>query len=361
MDFADGHGWNLPRRGASKRPAVPAAQTSVTVSKGLPLSVVQKADAYNCWPMFGRIGRRLVCSYSRGAGHTIVGGRGAYVRFSDDGGDGWSAETRIADDPTVCEMAEGVGLDDDGAMLMWMYCNGGGRIWHELLRTRDGVQYEKTAKLKLSPVPTQVMDIVQVPGVGLMSTWFAGDYRKAESGHSWGTLVSADNGRTWVQRTVESDLPRGDWPTEISLAAVGGGRLIAIGRSERTVRRQFQLTSRDGGRTWKKSRTNIRDVNESTPALVYDGRTGLLSNYYYQRGPGILWRRTVRLDDIFDSPESWPEPVEVARGGRDRPYDSGNVKAVADGSVHRLVFYSGNPTNTEVVMVTVPADPFGRK
>ncbi len=65
---------------------------------------------------------------------------------------------------------------------------------------------------------------------------------------------------------------------------------------------QFQVTSADGGRTWKKARTNIADVHESTPSLVCDAQTGLVANYYYQRGARLLKRRVARAADVFDNP-----------------------------------------------------------
>jgi hypothetical protein len=262
----------------------------------------------------------------------------------------------VANDPTTGEVAEGAGNCGDAALL-WVRCMGKGGLRHELYRTRDGAAFEKIAEPALSPRPMQITGIFSVPDAGLMALWFAGSYKELESGHSWGTLVSKDGGSTWTQRTVEGDLPKSEWPTEIAAVPLGGGRIFAIARSEGDTKRQFQLTSLDGGVTWRKAKTNITDVRESTPALIYDSGTGLVSNYYYQRGPGILWRRTAPVSFIFDQPEKWPAPIEIARGGRQRPYDSGNVTAVADGSSHHLAYYSGNPTNTAVLMATAPAVP----
>ena len=331
------------------------AAFAADVQRQTRLSVVQDVPGYNSWPMIATIGERIVCAYSRGSAHTITeGARGVFVRTSQDGGRIWSPEICVVNDPAVGEVAEGAGNDDAGAMLLWIRCWGRGGVRHVLYRSGDGRAFEKIAEPELSPKPMQITDIFQVPDVGLMALWFAGDYKNKENGHSWGTLVSTDNGRNWRQRTVEGNLPKAEWPTEIGCVPVGGARLFAIARSEGDVKRQFQLTSLDGGETWKKSRTNITDVRESTPALVFDSRTGLVSNYYYQRGPGCLWRRTVRLSDIFDHADQWPEPDLVARGGRERPYDSGNVRAVALGDSHCLAYYSGNPTNTSVLVATVP-------
>ena len=322
------------------------------------VSVVQDVPGYNSWPVVQVAGERIICTYSRGSGHFAEGARGAIFRTSDDGGRTWGEEQCITNAPDICEGTEGGGRDGDGNVLFWMNCRGHGKILHELYRTRDGVRFERLSAPKLDPEPMQVTGIFQVrnsDGDGLMSLWFSGNYRKIESGHSWGTLFSTDGGATWKQRTVESDLPKSEWPTEMCAAPLGGGRIIAIGRSEDRNRPQFQLTSSDGGITWAKSRTNIADIWESTPALVYDGKTGIVHNYYYQRGPGILWRRSAPAESVFSSPCSWPAPVEIARGGRNRPYDSGNVIAVAGPGAHYLTLYSGNPTNTAVYFAAIPA------
>ena len=55
-------------------------------------------------------------------------------------------------------------------------------------------------------------------------------------------------------------------------------------------------------------------MRESTPSLIYDPKTGLVSNYY-QRGVKKLKRRVVDAAFIFDRPESWLEPEALAEGG----------------------------------------------
>lgn len=118
-------------------------------------------------------------------------------------------------------------------------------------------------------------------------------------------------------------------------------QLLAIARSEGGTGNQFQLVSTDWGKTWAKSRTNIDDVLESTPSLIFDPRTGLVCNYYYQRGPGLLKVRVADAEEIFSNPQSWPDPEVIAEGGKERPYDSGNTNAVAIG--RRLTKISEEP------------------
>ena len=76
---------------------------------------------YNAWPMIQAVGEKLVCAYSRGSAHSIGEGcRGVFAKVSCDGGGTWSEETRVVNDPDVGEVTIGKGLDDKGAMLLWV-------------------------------------------------------------------------------------------------------------------------------------------------------------------------------------------------------------------------------------------------
>ena len=320
--------------------------------------VVSDVPGYNSWPMIQAVGGRLICSYSRDNarpvdGHTInPGSRDSYMRYSVDGGRTWSEEIVVASDPKVGEVNEGIGLDAAGAALLWVRCWGRERR-HELYRTADGVSVEKIASLCLDPFPMQVMDPVRVEGLGLVSPWFAGSYRK-DGSNSWGLLVSEDNGRTWSQRIVEKELSVKEWVTEPSLADLGGGRLLIVGRCEKNLGNQFQVTSTDGGKTWEKHRTNIGDVRESTPSLVYDPKSGLVANYYYHRGARKLKRRVAKADFIFGHPDRWPDPEILDIGFEQRPHDAGNVKATRLGDKDCCAWYSGTQSNSTVVVTVVP-------
>lgn len=323
--------------------------------------VVQNVRGYNSWPMVQAMGNRLVCSYSRdnafpADGHTIhPGSRDAYAKYSDDGGRTWSAEVAVASDPAVGEVNEGIGLDSTGAAIAWVRCWGGKNDRrHELYRTTDGVRFEKIASISPEPFPMQVMDPIPVPSLGLVSFWFAGEYRKGGD-NSWGMLVSADDGHTWTNRVIEKGLSVKEWVTEPSCVHLGGGRLLVIGRCEQGLGTQFQVTSEDCGRTWKKARTNIGDVRESTPSLVYDPKSGLVSNYYYHRGARKLKRRVASAEFIFKHPESWPEPEVLAEGYEKRPHDAGNVKVTRLGDRDCCAWYTGTPSDASVVLTVVPA------
>jgi len=320
--------------------------------------LVQDVPGYNSWPMIQALGDRLVCAYSRGAAHDIGEGvRGVYARTSSDGGKTWTGEVCVVNDPDFGEVTIGKGLDETGAMLLWV------RAWsakphHDLYRTVDGVTFERFATPALSPMPMQITDVFKVPGVGLMSLWFAGNYQ-ADRKNSWGVLTSKDGGRRWTQRTVEEGLEKSDWPTEPSAAWLGDGRILVVARTESGGKCQFQATSSDGGATWKRTKTNIEDVSESTPSLIFDPKTGLVSNYYYQRGRRQLKRRVVKADWIFDHPLEWPEPELLAEGNEPRAYDAGNVNACAIGATHYAAYYTGSTTDTAVLVASVPAPAKG--
>ena len=91
-------------------------------------------------------------------------------------------------------------------------------------------------------------------------------------------------------KTVETGLAVNEWPTEQSGVWLGEGKILMVARCE-GEKRQFQIISTDSGKTWTKHKTNITDVNRSTPALVYDAATDIVSNYYYERGAKKLKRR----------------------------------------------------------------------
>ena len=111
-------------------------------------------------------------------------------------------------------------------------------------------------------------------------------------------------------------------------------------------------------KTWTRKQTNIGEVSSSTPSLILDRKTGLLSNYYYQRGRGILRRRVVDPEVVFDNPLGWPDSEAVAMGSK-IGVDSGNVNATAIGNTHYLSFYSGKAPDTAVFVSVVPA-PTGK-
>ena len=314
--------------------------------------VVQDVSGYNSWPMIQAIGETLVCTYSRGTAHTIgEDARAVFARTSTDGGKTWTAETTVANTPGYGEVTVGKGLDSTGAMLLWV--RRVGKDWnHDLYRTTDGVTFTLVATPDLAVKPMQITDVFAVPTVGLMAPWFAGNYSD-QAVHSWGMMTSSDDGMTWTQTPIESELLKADWPTEPSAVYLGDGRILAIGRTE-SSRSQFQMISTDYGATWTRTPTNISDIAASTPSLILDARSGLLSNYYYERGRGILRRRVVDPARVFEHPLNWPESETVAIGSP-IAWDSGNANATVIGDTHYVSFYSGKAPDTSVLVSEVPA------
>lgn len=48
--------------------------------------IVEDRSGYNAWPMIQTVGDKLICTYSRGSGHSIgEGRRDAFARVSKDG------------------------------------------------------------------------------------------------------------------------------------------------------------------------------------------------------------------------------------------------------------------------------------
>lgn len=344
--------------------------TGLAVVKVTPLEalaapqVVQEARGYNSWPMIQAIGNKLVCVYSRGTGHKIAEDvRAVYARTSTDGGKTWTAETVVANTPHFGEVPVGKGLDSSGAMLLWVRRVGAKWI-HDLYRTTDGVNFTLLVSPPLAVTPVQITDVFAVPTVGLMALWFAGDYGDDGPSHSWGTLTSKDDGLTWTQTTIESGLTKLQWPTEPAAVYLGKGRILAIARTESGVasslRAQFQMVSSDNGTTWTRAQTNIGDIVASTPSLVLDAGTGLVSNYYYQRGRGgLLRRRVVDPERVFDHPLRWPASDAVATGS-ESTFDAGNANATAIGGTHYVSFYSGKAPDTGIVVSALPAPTAGK-
>lgn len=315
--------------------------------------VVQDVSGYNSWPMLQAIGDKLVCVYSRGSGHTIdEDARAVYARTSTDGGKTWTPEAVVANAPEYGEVEVGKGLDSAGAMLLWVRRIGKGEWHHDLYRTTDGVTFTLVATPKLAVHPMQITDVFAVPKVGLMSLWFAGDYGDKPT-NSWGIVTSSDNGATWTQTPVESELPKDQWPTEPAAVYLGDGKILAIARTE-TGPTQWQIVSTDSGATWKRAPTNIGDIHASTPSLILDAKTGLLTNYHFHRGKGFLRRRVVDPQSIFDNPRGWPGSEVVAIGSTSA-WDSGNANATVIGDTHYVSFYSGKAPDTSVLVSAIPA------
>lgn len=322
---------------------------------------IQPAVSYNSWPMLMSSGGRLVCAYSKGATHVLPDAtRAVYRRISSDGGDTWGAEALVAPPSGSDDSTVGRGQDSNGNLLLWVR-KGGLPGSHHLYRSLNGGD---TWQLISSPVfgtaPIQISDIISVPTVGLMAFYHAGSYAGGASNNSWGVVKSTDNGLTWTQTQVQSGLTAATWPTEIAGAYLGNsGQMLAIGRIEdtstnTTAKALFQMQSTDYGATWSKVTSNVTDVIQSTPSLIYDAATGQLDLYYFHRTWGVLKRRKTTLSTIWGNPLDWPAAEAVALGTLNGS-DTGGTNAVTHAGARAIAYYSGDPTNTGIyVAAAVP-------
>jgi len=164
--------------------------------------------------------------------------------------------------------------------------------------------------------------------------------------------TSVDGGKTWTPETIVADTPGyGEVGVGKGLD-VNGAMLLWVRRIGKDWNHDLYRTT--DGATWTRKPTNIGDVSASAPSLVLDAETGLLSNYYYQRGRGILRCRVVDPDSIFDHPLEWPVSEAVAIGSP-IGIDSGNVNATVIGGTHYLAFYSGKAPDTAIWVSVFPA------
>lgn len=344
---------------STDKSAIEVVETTLHLVENRPTPiVVENKKGYNSWPMIQAWKGKLFYLYTRGSGHTISeGSRDTFLKVSADNGKTWSDEIPFATDQNAGEVPIGKGLDENGNILFWVRALSRTKMSeHKLYMSEDGINFKVIASPKFKPFPMQITDVFKVEKVGLMALWFATDYKT--DNNSWGTLVSKDNGKTWTQTIIESKIDKKNHHTEPSAVYLGDGKILAISRVQNnldsTEKAQFQLISRDYGKTWQRNITNIGDVLISTPSLVYDAETGLVSNYYYQRGRGMLKRRVANAQEIFDNPLNWGTPEIVAFASA-VGYDAGNVNATKIGNTHYLAYYSGDRKQAEVVLSTAPA------
>lgn len=314
---------------------------------------------YNSWPMCQQLQEKTICTYCRGLEHDVFEPqRAVYARVSRDGGESWEEETLVCDTPGRGDSTIGKGLDENGRMLLWVrHAGKNDGFRHRLYRTGDGKKFELLCDADLPLDVIQITDIIHVPQVGLLAFFFGGSYGNGK-GQYWGKLESSDNGASWKSTIIEKDLDKTQWPTEPSAVYLKEGKILIIARTEErensTGKAQFQITSSDYGKSWKKTKTNITDIHTSTPSLIYDKETDLVTCYYYYRKAGILNRRIADADFIFHNPLHWSPPECIAAGST-LESDAGNVNATFSGKNHILSYYSGNAKDTAVFVIKVPA------
>lgn len=336
------------RKGDDERDnsANPLCIVAIEIEYEKPIEI-QSPLKYTAWPFVENVGDKLVCVYSRGLGHEDGTSPDIYRKTSSDGGLNWSIEKMIINTPNVRDTVTGKGKDLDGNMLMWVRKGSPGSqsTVHHVYMTKDGDNFKEISTPTFQVVPSHIGDIFCVPTVGLMA------FYNTVGTYSWGLVISTDNGVTWSQREIEGGLEASECPMEISAVYLDSGKILAIGRKEARstdgTLAQFQLQSSDYGKTWSKTDTNITDIALSTPSIIYNTETDEISNYYFQRGVGVLKLRKSKAVDVWDNPLNWSKPKEIAYGTTNFQ-DTGNVNAVAYEDKHIAVYYSGDAINTGI-------------
>lgn len=302
-----------------------------------------EANKYTAWPFVGTTDNKAVCVYSRNTQHENDSTSAIYSKASKDGII-WSLEQRIIDTEADRDTITGKGNNSDGDMIFWNRVGSPFSNYYELYKTSDGITFTKVSKQTFSPVVGHMGDIISVPTVGLVSF-----YNTFGSTRTWGMAVSADDGETWTLTPIESNISDSECPTEISGAYVSDGKILAIGRKDASsgTHALFQIESSDYGSTWTKEYTNIDDIYSSTPSLIYDSTSQLLSLFYYQRGIGALRMRRNMLSEVWNNPTGWNASNVIAHGSTSLS-DAGNVNAVMFKTYQIVSFYSGDSTNTGI-------------
>lgn len=313
---------------------------------------IAEPNEYEAWPFVGAANGRLVCVYSRGRSHSDGAYPAIFSKISTNGVI-WSMERNVVNTDGVRDTITGKGNNSNGDFIFWNRVgqpNSGSESFH-LYKTEDGITFDLVSSPSFSILPAHIGDIINVPTVGLMAF-----FNTLGSGtRTWGMLVSNDNGETWTQVAIESNIPNTDCPVEISAAYLGDGKIIAIGRKDvvgDTTNAFFQMQSDDYGATWTRAYTNIIETAGNQPSLLYDADNTELNLYFYYRGAGVLWKYAVNPTDVWSNPTNWSNGEIIAHGSTSYE-DAGQVNATMFGDTQIAVFYSGTPTSTGIYGILV--------
>lgn len=328
--------------------------------KAIPIKIPQSYDTakYNAWPFIHELNGRLICIYTRALAHEGSDIRSIYCKHSFDG-IVWSKEIEILTNVKAYGAVTAIGKDNDGNLLFWLRNGGiGNSIKHELYKTTDGYEFSKIAEVS-SPSDYTIeglTSIINVPGVGLMS--FFCTYLTGVT-NVWGTVISSDNGLTWTQHPVETNLSNYDCPTEINAVYIGNGKIIGIGRRESTDGGEnvlHQMESSDYGATWTRSNTNIDDITSSTSTLMYDETSGTISEFYIKRGVNTLKLRECNINDIWNNPKNWPDSIDIHsfNANGDGGHDGGQANGVYFNGTRIVAEYAGVPGMTSIYVTLIP-------
>lgn len=310
---------------------------------------IAKPNKYSAWSMFGIVDDKLICIYTVADAHDSS--NATIVYKTSKNGVVWSIAKPVPFETQSDVMGvTGVGNDNNGNLLLWVR-NGAPALratTHELYKF-DGATFSRISVPNFELRGGHIGDIISVPNVGLVA--FYNTYINGNISRSWGMLKSTDNGLTWTQTPIETDLSKAECPVEIDAVYLGDGKILAMGRKDdyTGTMAMFQMQSTDNGNTWSKVYTNITDINASSPSILLDGENNELSLYYYDRGTGNCNLRRNAYTDVWDNPTNWNTPTLVSKGATGQ--DAGNVKAVEFNGNQICTYYSGNSTDCGIYAV----------
>lgn len=307
--------------------------------------IVTEPNKYRCWPFIGLVNNKFVCLYSVGIEHEGMNFYVAYKTSKD--GILWSNEKTLINTAGIRENICGKGNDSNGNLLVFLrkgYPGSGST--YDLYKTIDGENFTLFSSPTFAVPCGHIGDIIQIPNTTTLIAFF----NTYGNTRSWGYIKSTDDGETWNQTVVESNLSPADCPTEMSGAYLGDNKFIVMGRKDAYsgTYAMFQLQSNDNGETWTKAYTNITDIALSTPSLIYN--QGYLNLYYFQRGSGNLRLRINDVDSVWDNPTNWNSSSIISKGTT-YGQDTGNVNACQGNDYQIATYYSGNPTDTGIYSV----------
>ena len=315
---------------------------------------------YEAWPLVihDETTGELLGIYSTGTQHLYTSGRKVVERsLVGLEWDAWSDEATVYDSGND-DSTYSIGQDSTGRPLCWILERTSADLdtgtGSKVLRRRDSGTWSTIATIATgSPKIRFASPIVNLANGDLLCAWQGINDGSSE----WGVLISADDGTTWSQHTIESALGLADWPVEIRFVVLADGALLGIGRTENVGDELFQLVC-DGAddpslpASWSRASTNIADQDRTPSALVL--RDDVVDLYYYDRTNGILRYRTTAVATILSSPTSWPASSALVTGGG-TDADGGYPHAIADPANptdrNLVVFYSGNSAICRVFLL----------
>ena len=262
---------------------------------------------------------------------TIYAAEHVYLHKSTDGGRTWEHLHR---DPTTLH-AWRLQFDQEGAMINVCpreqdYVD----LDPKVLASRDeGRRWELRGRVKVPTTAYRSLGwhVTRLEDGTLLVPIMA---REAEVTQDWNTVLSGanicyvcrstDGGRTWPERSV-----LGEWCGEVSIAALPGGKLLAVIRyqrgslpddppdlPERTGAAAFGITapykhvfladSEDGGRTWTEPRqlTTVFGQCHGAGVGLSDDRVVVIHDHRYPRSLS-----TGRAMVSHDGGQSWEDEV----------------------------------------------------